>query len=208
MEAFMTTLTENVPFREVLKSIPGIFGIRLEEGPKYHVIIKEGHKEIRKYHSFLMAQTFVKGSFEEAPNEAFKRLANYIFGENEAHENLGMTSPVFMARAQHRNGNSDEAWMMSFVLSEDFNEVTLPRPRSSLIHIKRIPSLTVASLRYGGNNELDKMEQYAEELQQWIKKYPVYQATSEARWAQYDAPFTIPILKRNEAQMTLERKSV
>ena len=85
----MTTLTNTPPLSVRLKKIPGFFGIRLEQGLKYYVLMKEENKQIRKYHPYLMAQTFVRGSYEFATSEAFYRLANYMFGANSLQEKNG-----------------------------------------------------------------------------------------------------------------------
>jgi hypothetical protein len=83
-----------IPFTELLKSVPGFFGIRLEEEPKYDVIETLGDVEVRRYAPALIARLTVPGRFEEAVDQAFDRLARYIFGENSGEVKLAMTVPV------------------------------------------------------------------------------------------------------------------
>ena len=71
----------------ILSSGCSLLGIRNEEGPKYIVVLKEDNKEIRKYESYIVARTVLKGSFEDAQKEGFKILAGYIFGKNKSQSN-------------------------------------------------------------------------------------------------------------------------
>ena len=69
----MTTSITKAPLSEKLKSIPGFFGIRLEEETKFFILFREGTKQIRKYYPFLMAQTFIRGNYEFCASEGFYR---------------------------------------------------------------------------------------------------------------------------------------
>lgn len=52
------------------------------KGPAYSVLMKSGHYELRKYSSYIVAETTVQSSHEDAGSEAFHILAGYIFGKN------------------------------------------------------------------------------------------------------------------------------
>ena len=52
------------------------------EQPKYTVIREEGDFELRSYEPYIVAETTVEGAWNEVGNEAFRRLAGYIFGGN------------------------------------------------------------------------------------------------------------------------------
>ena len=73
----------HIPLTERLKSIPEIFGIRLNEEAHYEVVKKDGAFEIRQYSRQLIARvTIHEPNFEKFKGRAFEKLARYIFGEN------------------------------------------------------------------------------------------------------------------------------
>ena len=52
------------------------------EQPKYDVIEKYDKFELRQYAPYVVAETVVSGSFDEAGNKAFRILFQYISGDN------------------------------------------------------------------------------------------------------------------------------
>ena len=84
------------------------------ESLKYTVLEKDNKIEVRRYESYITASvTF--DSEEEFEQQAFKTLADYIFGNNISMtspvltkgEKIGMTSPVL-------SGEVNSRWTMSF----------------------------------------------------------------------------------------------
>jgi SOUL heme-binding protein len=203
----------NIPLKTYLESIPGFFGIRTEEEPSFKVLQHEGSFEVRQYESTVQALTLVPGSRDEAMDEGFRRLAGYIFGENSKSEQFSMTTPVYQNRGETLSmttpvlqNQKEGQWEMAFVLPSHVTEASAPVPRDSRIEIKTIPSKTVATLRYSGNQDEQKNQEKAKELLDLVRKNG-YIARSEVFWAQYDQPFAIPFLKRNEAHVEVERST-
>lgn len=207
----MTTGTTNAPLSVRLKRIPGFFGIRLDEGPKYYVLMKEDNKQIRKYYPYLMAQTFVRGSYEFATNEGFYRLANYLFGANSTGEKMSMVSPILQSRSKKLIMSSPilqqpqtDGWMMSFILPHKLKLETAPKPLMDNIKLVHVPSLIVASLRYRGANTELKMSESTAELLDWVDALEDFNIISEPRFAQYDGTQSMPFMRRNEVQVTVQ----
>lgn len=206
----MTTVVSTIPLTEKLKSIPGFFGIRLEEEPKHYVLMKEEDKQIRKYYPFMMAQTFVRGDYQFSTSEGFYRLANYIFGSNSEGEKMSMTTPVFQSKSRKLvmaspvlQEQRSDGWMMSFVLPAKYKIESVPKPLVENIEIIKVPALIVAAIRYRGANSEEKIVHYSKELIDWIETQDQYQIISEPRCAQYDAPHVLPFFRRNEIQITI-----
>lgn len=195
-----------VPLSEKLKGIPGIFGIRLAEGPVYDVLATDGDVEIRSYNPLLLASITINGSFEEASKEAFVSLANYIFGKNKDKKHLKMTTPVL----QESNSDilpmtspvlqepTDTGWTMSFVLPMEYNLATAPTPRDRRIHLFNQPARVVACLRYSGVNSQEKIKKHSVELMRWLGNHHLYDPIGTIQSAEYDGPSTIPFLRKNE----------
>ena len=185
-----------LPLKEMMKSLPGIVGIRSEEKPPYEVVATEGDVELRRYHPLLVAELTTPGNPDVAASQAFRRLARYIFGANHAQTAMPMTSPVLQEPAGARR-------RLTFIMPSGYTRDTLPQPLDTDIQIVEIPARTVAVIRYSGNNTEERRHKSAGALQTWLAASRRV-ALSPVRWAQYDAPFTLPFLKRNEAQVDID----
>ena len=64
------------------------------EEPDYQVIDSYKDFEVRRYSPYLVAEVDVSGDFSEAGNNAFRILADYIFGNNASASKMAMTAPV------------------------------------------------------------------------------------------------------------------
>ncbi len=64
------------------------------EEPKFEVFKTFEAFELRKYQPHIVAQTIVKGDFDDSGNKAFRILASYIFGKNKQQVKMAMTAPV------------------------------------------------------------------------------------------------------------------
>jgi hypothetical protein len=201
------------PFKEMIKSLPGVVGIRLEEKPKFDKLGKEGDVELRRYHPMLVAEVSLPGDHATAVDQGFDKLSKYIFGANSEDAEMPMTSPVLqeheveeshilemtspVLHEKHQDDGGD-AWRIGFVIPSKFSIDTVPKPLDRDIQLVEIPESTVAVVEYSGNNTEEHMEKAASGLRAWLASTGRI-ALSPIRWAQYDAPFTVPFLKRNEA---------
>jgi hypothetical protein len=74
------------------------------EEPKFELISKHEHIELRRYPAFIVAETFVEGDMDAASSKGFRAIADYIFGNNVAassapdkgSEKIAMTAAVTM----------------------------------------------------------------------------------------------------------------
>jgi hypothetical protein len=208
MQSPFTGKPIKLPASEILKSLPEIFGVRLNEEPSYDVIESDGEVEIRRYETAILASVTVSKEFDDFREEAFKRLAAYIFGENDGGKKLAMTSPVLQEKKtgekipmtapviQTGGGNQ---WTMSFVLPKKFASKKPPSPIDPSVTLKKVETRTLAAIRYKGNNTERRMSANRMKLEAWLKAHSHYEAVGDIFWAQYDAPFVIPFLKTNEA---------
>lgn len=199
MKSPLTGNKINPPKMELFKSIPEIFGIRSHEEPHYRVIAVEGDIEVRRYPAATIASITLQGTFDEYREEAFEHLAAYIFGENtspEGSEKIAMTVPVIQKQNQ-------DNWTMSFILPEKYNFERPPEALDPAIRLSRLEPRLIAAVEYSGSNDMDRMNEHKNILERWLAKHPEYKANGAVYWAQYDAPFVIPFLKRNEAMLEI-----
>lgn len=195
----MATQDLHVPLAERLKAIPGFFGVHLNETPKYTVLRRDGEVELREYDPMLVAMTTVQGTGEEPKNQAFTKLAGYIFGENAASQTLHMTSPVLIH-------SEDGRTVMSFVMPAKLTGKTVPLPNDQSIHIQEVPTETWAVIGYSvANDHSDDSIDKRNALESWLTLHEFPLDYSTCRIAQYDSPTTIPLLRRNEVQFRVYR---
>ena len=181
------------------------------EKAKYKVIEKEGKFEIRQYQSQIVAETSVEADFDEAGNMAFRRLFNYISGENRRKKPIAMTAPVKQkARSEKiamtapvNQQKSEGKYSVSFLMPSEYMMETLPEPLDSNVRLRKIAARKMAAIRYSGSWSKERYEVKKALLQEFIKKKGL-QVTGEDIFARYDPPFQIWFLKRNEVLFPVE----
>jgi hypothetical protein len=179
------------------------------EEPRYEVLEREGDLEIRRYESFIVAETLVDADFERAGNEGFRRLADYIFGNNRSRQNLEMTAPVSQARSEkiamtapvnlHRQGN---LYRVTFMMPAEYTLATLPEPVDPEVRIRQVPPELVGALRYSGRWSQQRYDDHKARLESWLAKRG-WRPAGEPILARYDPPFKPWFLRRNEVLIPL-----
>lgn len=192
--AYSAALKFNVPLSEKLKSIPGYFGIRLADEPKYQVVDMDDDKEIRAYDRMTLASVTISGDYEQAMVEGYHRLLQYLFGENATALEMPMTTPIF----EEQNQNS---WTISFILPAHITQTTAPTPLDHSISISERPAHRAAVIWYTGGNDLDRIYEKSKELYDWLNTLRDYNTVGDAKIAQYDGPATLSFFRRNELQV-------
>ena len=175
------------------------------EEAKYDVIRQDDKIEIREYAPSIVAETVVSGEFEEVGNQAFRKLFNYISGDNTARNKIAMTAPVAQEK---RSENIDmtspvgqraagEGWAVSFMMPAGYTMETTPQPDDPDVVLRDIPSYRAAAIRYSGFWSEEKYQEHLEKLQTWIEQNQL-EVAGEPVWARYNAPFTPWFMRRNE----------
>ncbi len=194
----------------VASSIVGVVGIRTAEEPKHQVLLKDNNIEIRRYEPMITASVEMKHFGGQNRGDAFRALANYIFGANNNQSKLQMTAPVISSRPQKIQmtapvmQSSTQEPEMFFVMPSEFTMETLPKPDDERIKIAEQPAKTVAVIRFSGTYNEDNFKENIEKLNAWLAQKPEIKVMGPPQWAGYDPPFTIPALKRNEVMIPIE----
>lgn len=204
------------PLSDMLSAIPGVLGVRLEEEPRHEVIEAiEGADgdtiEIRRYAPALLAQVTVQGEHEHALDAAFEKLAGYIYGRNASEEKMHMTTPVYQrasgdARVPVLASGKGSGWTVAFFLANDQSPADVPAPSDPDITLVQASESTVAVLRYTGNNDAAARAQARTRLLAAVEHATGWAVADDVVWAQYDQPFAVPFLKRNEAQVAVRQR--
>ena len=163
------------------------------EEAKYDVVKSNEIYEIRKYSDRLAVQ-----ALNTNENNSFRKLFNYISGDNETNEEIKMTIPVTQ---MENKGNMT----MQFYLPSKFNKDNVPSPSSSDVEIVNIEEGYYAVIRYSGRASNKNFIKHKEILENELKKDNI-SITSPAIKASYNSPFTLPMLRRNEAMFKVNWK--
>ena len=181
--------------------------------PEFRLILKADKFEIREYSPKIIAQIEVFGDFDDASSKGFKILADYIFGNNtstDGNSRIEMTAPVEMEPLPQKinmtkpvlTEGSDNNWIVSFIMPNEFTLATLPKPNNKSIKILSLPKEKYAVIVFSG---LVRESSYLEKeklLNQFIKEKKL-KASGEIKIARYNPPWTLPFFRRNELMIKI-----
>ena len=165
------------------------------ETPKYAVIKTIDKVEIRKYPNLILAQTKLGSTeYKSSGNNGFRTVANYIFGGNSKQQKIAMTAPVIM--------NMGDSASMSFVMPSEYEMDDLPKPASDQVQIRKQESKTLAVLRFGGYSDDEKIQKYAERLEEILNENNI-KVIGALLYMGYNAPWDV-VNRRNEVAFEVE----
>ena len=144
-------------------------------------------------------------------SEAFQLLFAYIAGANRAsatgQNTIAMTTPVEVSGKQLvamtvpvETSDSVGAAHMRFFLPAKFSLDTAPKPLNPRVRLITVSDETLAVLRFTGSAS-DLAERKTELMARLANAK--WRPGSEPRVLFYDAPFTLPFLRRNEAAVAV-----
>lgn len=185
------------------------------EEPLYETLRQMDDYEIRKYESYIVAETVVDGDFDSTGGDAFRILASYIFGDNDGGTKMEMTTPVTrnedkrdgtkmnmtvpVTRAKQGEG-ANERFAYQFVMERKYTLDTLPLPIDPRVGIKSVPERVVAVRRYsGGSNERNFQKNLA--LLKASLERDKIETIGEPISAAYNSPFVPGPFRRNEVMV-------
>jgi len=164
------------------------------EEPRWQLLTTLDSVEIRQYEPSIQAVTQLQSSGETS--EGFRRLAGYIFGGNERSQSIAMTAPVEETLEQ----NSP---MMAFTLPAEYALEDLPTPDDGTVTLRPVEGRTVAAIRFSGWATGGAVQRKQEELLAILDQHDVVTVGVPAL-NQYNPPWTLPFLRRNEVAVEIE----
>jgi DNA gyrase inhibitor GyrI len=154
------------------------------EEANYETISENKNYEIRKYFDRLVIET------DSTEGNGFRKLFNYISGNNEEKKEIKMTVPVTQ---ENKDGNMK----MQFYLPSKFNKDNTPKPSNPEIKVLNIEGGYYAVIKYSGRSSDKNFIKNKNILEKELKKDNIVILSPPIR-ASYNSPFTLPMLKRNE----------
>jgi len=195
MKILRITLTVLFLFFVLFQSIV-IMATNKTEVQKYTVLQKDKDFEIRFYPAATFATIQSKANtYRDLSSPGFRKLAGYIFGNNESSVQISMTSPVHM-------DVNDTLSSMSFVMPSAYNKTNLPIPKDAAVMINEVPEDYVAVLRFGGYANDEKLKRNSENLRNILIQKGI-KTIGHFRFLGYNPPYQF-IGRRNEIIVSIE----
>ena len=141
--------------------------------------------EIRAYAPRVMAVT----EMTEDSNGGFRVLAGYIFGGNAEEQEIAMTAPVQQSMAGDRE--------MAFMMPAEYALEDLPKPEDQRVSFREAPAYTAAVIQFSGWASAEKADKNWQQLRQFLIAEGI-DITGEPTLNQYNPPWTLPFMRRNE----------
>lgn len=188
------------------------------EEPEYEVVKTYPEFELRRYEPYLVAQTEIAGDFDGVGSQAFRILADYIFGRNRAQTKMEMTAPVSQKPAaeagdriamtapvtqQPASAVEADSYWVSFVMPSGYTLETLPEPEDPRVQLREVPGRLMAARRYSGRwTEANYRENEAALLR--ALEEAGLEPSGAPVYARYNSPFSLWFLRRNEVLVEVE----
>ena len=177
--------------------------------PGYTIVSTDDAFEVRRYEPYLVAETVVNATAEEAGNQGFRILAGYIFGQNKGARKIEMTAPVaqtpaIMAMtAPVAQSATSDGYVVQFAMPQEWTLETLPEPTDSRVKLRAIPARTLAVISYSGTWSQSNYEENLKKLQDALAKAGL-KWHGAAVWARYDPPWKPWFWRRNEILLEVD----
>ena len=192
-----------------------VFGVRTAEEVPYTVSESHEDKEIRLYRPRIIAKITVTGEYKDSQRQAFRILADYIFGKNVEKQEIAMTAPVTQEPKSNKiamtapvtQEKAPGGWTLTFSMPAKYKTIAeLPTPEDDRIELLERPGGLFAVIRYTWLTGQERNNEKVTLLMDWLRKNGEYKAISTPYYAGYDPPWTIPFLRRQE--MLVEVKKI
>ena len=181
------------------------------EEPEFKTVMQEGDFEIRDYPALVVAEVTVTGGQWEAANKGFRLLAGYIFGGNRRRQSIAMTAPVAQTPASEKIAmtapvtqiKNADSWIVRFTMPSGYTLETLPEPNDPKVQLRRLPPERFAVVRFSGWAQKRDVDAKSAKLVADAKAHNL-RATGPVSLAQYNPPWTLWFLRRNEVMIPIE----
>ena len=184
------------------------------EQPQYHTEKQDGAFEVRRYNGYVIAKVDEAGDLDEAMNNGFRVLFNYITGHNKSRAKIPMTAPVteeiveggekipmtVPVTVEHVGSGK---YRVGFIMPGKYTLDTLPKPEEETIHFSEVPDHYVAVVRFSGHSHEPKVKAKIDDLTEWLHENHLA-PKSNFRLARYDPPWIPGFLRHNEVMVDIE----
>lgn len=191
----------------------GLYSRRSAESIPYEAVRRLGPLEIRRYPRTILAET-------TAPDQvtAFRRLFQYISGENVADESISMTTPVETALApgleiamtapvRSTSEGTGGRVRMGFYLPIEYEPEDAPEPTDPTVRLVIEPPKTVAVSEFSWYAPGWRVDRLEEQLLTTLERNQV-EPLGDPTLLRYNDPWTPPFMRRNELSVEIDETTL
>lgn len=191
------------------------------EKPDYTVVLTDEKFEIRDYPEMVLAEVTVTGDRDKAANRGFRKLAAFIFGDNQPNAKIDMTSPVVQTPQIAEDAKSEKIamtapvmqtpdengqWVVNFMMPAEYSMETLPKPTDGDIRIFKTKPYRTVSIRFSGRGTMKNLKKQQDKLDNFVKEQGLV-VTGGPEYAFYNPPIVPPMFRRNEVHYRVSAPS-
>ena len=164
------------------------------ETPSYQLVSLGNGYETREYTSYGVAVTPIAVAWDLAAiTVGFNQLVAYILGSNQRSEGMEMTTPL---RVDVLPSGECE---MAFPLPSKYSALTAPAPSDARVSLRQTEKQAVAVCEFTGYATEGEVQRQLSTLLDRLRRDAVDIPDPDAYAVlQYNPPFTLPWLRRNE----------
>ena len=191
----------------------GYFSVANVEELAYTVLDDSKEYEIRQIEDHIIAEVTVTGNYKDASNEGFRKVADYIFGNNTGSDKVAMTTPVVNSESSEKvamttpviNSDADADTVtertIAFVMPSKYTLETLPIPTNQEVTLREVKGQKMAVLKFTWQATAERMEAKKQELADYLERDGL--TAGQFQSARYNPPWTPPFMLRNEVWAVL-----
>jgi len=180
------------------------------ETPKYELIEKKDGYEVREYAPYIRAEVTLNGAYKDTLYSGFRKVADYIFGNNTKKSGIAMTAPVLQDQPQKiamtapvlQDRSGDGKYTVAFVMPSEYTLDTLPKPNNAEVTLREMPKQRYAVLKFGGYATEKRAQKKIDAVLDALKRDGVT-PSGAPMVAQYDPPWTPPYMRKNEIHVPI-----
>ena len=196
----------------LLVAVPAGLAMAVET-PPHKTVVRDGDYELRDYPALVVAEVTVDGEQKAAANKGFRLLAAYIFGANRKRQDIAMTAPVAQQPAGEaiamtapvaQMPGAAGTWVVRFTMPSQWSLQTLPVPNDPAVTLRNTEPARFAVLRFSGLAKPDDVRERSAELLAWAKARKL-RVAGPVSLAQYNPPWTLWFMRRNEVMVEVAR---
>lgn len=161
------------------------------ETPAYEALGHSGNIELRRYPFRIEARSEVDATnLEDALERGYSRLECYVYGSNEDREQIKCVTPVLTTM-------HDGVYRTSFVMPPHRSVASLPSPDDMRVELREVSERHIAVLPFRGRFTKENFVWQERRFLRALVDAGLV-AKGSVTLATYDAPATVPALRKNE----------
>lgn len=180
------------------------------EEPAHVVVAEYADFELRRYEPYVVVEAPMAADDSRSRNAAFRRLFDYIAGDNAGAAEVAMTVPVTSGRGERvamttpvTSGAGESGYVMRFMVPARYGLAGTPRPTDPGLVVREMPEQWVAVRRWSGRSTLANHERELVRLREAAAAAGLVEA-GPTQFAVYNGPFTPWFMRRNESWVPVE----